>query len=149
MAQAKAPEKKTDWLVPTAVVLGGAGIAVGLYFYTKKPSGVDPGDTIRARFVFDYLGSGGSYLLLVRFGTYRVILGVDWFDPVGGLDRFTRTVNLPGPDSYQFDLSCRIPAGTSAGTYDAEGSVLSPDMSPGLDWIIRHFTKQAINVRKE
>jgi len=149
MAETKTPEKKTDWLVPTAVVLGGAGIAAGLYFYMKKPQGVDPGDTIRARFAFDYLGPGGSYILLVRFGTYRVILGIDGFDPVGGLDRFTRAVNLLGPDSYQFDLICLIPAGTSAGTYDAEGSILSPDMELGQDWITRHFTKQAINVRKE
>ena len=37
MAQTKAPpEKKTDWVTPTAVVLGVGGLSVGLYLYLRK-----------------------------------------------------------------------------------------------------------------
>lgn len=143
------PAKETNWLVPVAVVLGGAGIATGLYFYMKKPSGLDPGGKVRAHFTFDYLGAGGNYVLLVRFGWHRVIVGVDWFDPEEGMDRYTKAITLAGPDTYEFDVDCRIPDGAKASTYDAEGSVLTPDMEAGKDWIKRVFTDKAITVRKE
>ena len=148
MTTTKAPEKKTDWVVPTAIVLGGTGIIAGLYFYTKKPPGIDPGDKIRAHFTFDYLGDGGAYILLVRFGNHRISTLFDWFDPVGGLE-FTRSVNLSGPDSYEFDVDCVLPDGTPARTYDAEGSVLTPDMQPGEDYLLRVFKDKAITVRKD
>ena len=149
MAQIKAPEKKTDWLVPTAVVLGGTGIAAGLFFWMKKPPGVDPGDKVRAHFTFDYLGDGGSYILLVRFGYHRVSGLFDWFDPEEGMDRYTKSVSLPGPDAYEFDIDCVIPDSAPARSYDAEGSILTPGMQPGQDWLWRVFKDKAITVRKD
>ncbi len=148
MAATNAPERKTDWLIPTAVILGGAGVAGGLYLYMKKPPGVSPRDTIRARFTFDYTGQGGSYVLLVRFGYHRLSGLLDWFDPEEGLDRYTKPVNLGSPDSYKFDVDCLLPDGAAARTYDAEGSILSPDMRPGQEWILRVFKDKAITVRK-
>jgi len=142
-------KEKKDWLVPTAVVLGGAGIAAGLYFYMKKPPGVDVGDVIRAHFKFDYSGEGGSYRLLVRFGWYQPWYMPTGFDQEEGMDRYTKEVNLQGPDSYEFDLDCVIPTGVKASTYDAEGSILSLGMEPGKDWIERVFAKNVFTVRKD
>ena len=148
MVETKAPEKKGDKLSAVAVAIGGVGIAAGLYFYMKKPAGVDIGDTIRAHFGFDYLGGGGNYILLVRFGYHRLSGLITWFDPEEGLDRYTKPVALSGPDSYEFDVDCILPDGTPARTYDAEGSILTPDMQPGQDWILRVFKDKAITVRK-
>ncbi len=152
MAQMKsptrAPVKETNLLPAVAIVIGGAGVATGLYFWMKKPPGVDPGDTIRAHFTFDYLGSGGSYILLVRFGYHRISGLIDWFDPEEGLDRFTKLVNLTGPQAYKFDVDCKLPDAAPSRDYDAEGSVLSVDMQPGQDWILRVFKDKAITVRK-
>jgi len=146
MVQRVAPEKKSDWLVPAAVFIGGAGIAGGLYFYMKKPPGVDPGDKVRAHFSFGYQGNGGSYILLVRFGYHRISGLFDWFDPEEGL-LFSKQISLPVPDSYEFDVDCVIPDGTPARSYDAEASILSLDMQPGQDWILRVFKDKAITVR--
>jgi len=149
MVETKELKQKTDWLVPTAVVLGGVGIAAGLYFYMKKPSGVDPGDKVRARFTFDYLGSGGNYILLVRFGYHRISGLFEWFDPEEGLDNYIKPVTLASPDPYEFDVDCVLPDGTPARTYDAEASILTPYMQPGQDWLIRVFKDKAITVREE
>jgi len=144
MAEVGVKQGKTDWLVPAALLVGGAGVAAGIYFYMKKPPGVDPGDRIKAHFSFVFRGDGGSYILLVRFGYHRIS---DWFDPEEGLDRYTAPVNLPGPGSYEFDVVCILPDGTPARVYDAEGSVLSPSMQPGQEWLIRVFKDKAITVR--
>ena len=145
----RAPARETNWLPAVAIGIGGVGLAAGLYLWLKKPPGIDRGDTVRARFTFDYLGSSGSYVLLVRFGYHRISGLFDWFDPEEGLDRFTLPINLSGPDSYEFDIDCKIPDGAKVATYDAEGSVLSLDMKPGLDWILRVFKDKAITVRKD
>lgn len=144
------PETKTkDWVTPVVIVLGAGGIATGLYFALRKPPGISPGGVIRATFTFDYLGDEKDYVLLVRFGYYKIILGKDWFDPEEGLDQFTKRVPLPGPDSYKFNVDCVIPDGAKPDTYDAEGSILTPEMAPGKDWILRVFKKSALTVRKE
>jgi len=145
MAEVK---EKKDWMPVVALGLGGAGVVAGLYFFLKKPPGVSPSDVVRAHFRFDYVGEGGSYVLLVRFGWHRVLLGVDWFDPEEGMDRYTKAVTLQEPNTYEFDVDCRIPDGAKASTYDAEGSILTPDMQPGEDWILRVFKDKAITVRK-
>lgn len=55
--------------VTTIALIGAAAVAgVGLYLWSKGPPGVNPGDTVYGDFTFDYLGQGGSYILLVRFG---------------------------------------------------------------------------------
>jgi len=137
--------KKVDWVPVAAVGLGGAALAAGLYFFTKKPPGVEPGGEVQAHFKFDYLGEGGDYVLLVRFGYHRA---AGWFDPEEGLDNFTLPVTLPGPDIYEFDVDCILPDGTPARTYDAEGSILTPEMELGQDWILRVFKDKAITVRE-
>jgi len=142
-------EKKVDWLPIAAVGLGGAGLGLGLWMYLKKPPGISPGEVIVAKFSFDYLGAGGSYVLLVRFGYHRISGLINWFDPEEGMDRYTRAIVLPGPNSYEFDVRCVIPDGAKPGTYDAEGSILTPDMTPGQDWLVRVFSDKAITVRKE
>ena len=145
MAEVK---EKKDWLPVVAIGLGAAGAATGLILWMRKPPGASPGDVIRAHFKFDYVGEGGNYVLLVRFGWHRVIVGVDWFDPEEGMDSYTKAVTLAGPDTYEFDVNCRIPDGAKASTYDAEGSILTPDMEAGKDWVKRVFTDKAITVRK-
>lgn len=139
-------EKKVDWVPVAAVGMGAVAVGLGLYFYMKKPPGVSPGEVVRAHFAFDYLGEGGDYVLLIRFGYHRL---PEWFDPEEGLDRYMLDVSLPGPDTYEFDVDCVIPDGTPARTYDAEGSILTPEMEPGQDWILRVFTDKAITVREE
>ena len=143
------PKKKVDWLPPVAIGLGAVGVAAGLYFFMKKPPGVSPSDTVRAHFTFNYIGDGGSYVLLIRFGWHRVVLGIDWFDPEEGMDKYIKAVTLEGPDTYEFDVDCRIPDGAKASTYDAEGSILAPEMEPGQEWIIRAFKDKALTVLKE
>jgi len=146
MVQTGVEEKASNWLLPAAVIVGGTGIAVGLYFYMRKPPGVDPGDKVRAHFGFGYQGNGGSYILLVRFGYHRISGLFDWFDPEEGL-LFSKQISLPGSDSYEFDVDCVIPDGTPDRSYDAEASILSLDMQPGQDWILRVFKDKAITVR--
>jgi len=143
------PKEKKDWLPVAAIGIGGAGLALGLYLYMRKPAGVSPGGKVRAHFSFDYLGEGGDYVLLVRFGYHHLSGLIDWFDPEEGMDRYMLEVSLPGPDTYEFDVDCQIPDGAPARTYDAEGSILAPEMEPGQEWILRVFTDKAITVREE
>lgn len=140
-----AGDGKIEWGTIAALGAGAAAIGLGVYFWTKKPPGVSPGERIRAHFIFDYLGVGGDYVLLVRFGYHRL---ANWFDPEEGMDRYMLDVGLPGPDAYDFDVDCAIPGGAPARSYDAEGSILTPEMVPGHDWILRVFTDKAITVRE-
>jgi len=146
MAQVKAPEKKTDWLVPTAVVLGGAGIAAGLYFYMKKPPGVSPGEKFRVKFTFDCNGAGGSYYLQVHLGrlyTFSI------FDHVEGLGWYS-VVNLPGPDSYEFEFDCAIPMGTDPKSYDGEAGIRAAGAwDPPYNYIAGPVYKQGAVVVRE
>ena len=145
MPPVKEKEKKVSWLPIAAVGVGVAAVGFGLYFYTKKPPGVYPRDIIRAHFKFDYLGDGGDYVLLVRFG-WRGVFG---FDPEEGMDKYMLAVSLPEPDTYEFDIDCEIPMGAKPSTYDAEGSILTPEMVPGQDWIKRVFADKVIVVKEE
>jgi len=133
-------------LTAVAVVGGVAAVGVGAWFLMKKPPGVSPEDVVEANVNFDYLGEGGSYVVLVRFGYHRI---ASWFDPEEGLDRFMQSVNPSEPDHYEIAIDCLIPVGTPARTYDAEVSILTPSMEPGQDWIIRAFIDKAITVREE
>lgn len=138
-------ETRRDWVPAVTIGLGAIGIGAGIYFFLKRPEGVLPGDTVRASFSFDYLGLGGSYVLLVRFG-WRYPIG-GGFNPEEGLDRYMRNITLSGPDTYQLDVDCLIPDTVKASTYDAEGSILTPTMLPGQDWIIRHFADKVFEVK--
>lgn len=139
-------EKKRDILPVVAVGVGGVALAAGLYLYTKKPKGVDPGDVVTALFVFDYHGEGGIYVLQVGLGHLRF----GFFDNVDGL-RFRIEVNLPEPEvkpqHYEFLIDMELPVGTDPGTYDAEAIIRTPDMDVD-DYIVRVRTEGAIVVRK-
>ena len=138
-----------DWVTPIVITLGAGAVGTGLYLALRKAPGVSPGDIIRATFTFDYLDDEADYVLLVRFGYYRQVLGKDWFDPEEGLDQFIKEAHLPSPGSYEFTVDCVIPDGAKPDTYDAEGSILTPEMEPGTDWIQRVFKKGVLTVRKE
>lgn len=144
--------EKRDILTPIAIGIGTVGLGLGAYLFLKKPPGASPGDTVRAHFNFKYSGPGGDYILLVRFGYHRSVLGVDWFDPEEGMDRYTLLVSLPPPiylepSVYEYSIDCVIPDAAPKRSYDAEGSILTPQMEPGQDWILRVFKDKAINVR--
>lgn len=137
-------KEKRDWVPVAAVGVGVAAVGVGLYLYTRKPPGVDPGGAIRARFKFDYLGDGGTYVLQVSLGHVRVV--EPWFDHIEGMTWY-REVELPGPDTYEEDLDFEIPIGTTPATYDAEALIRTPEMD-WLDYLIKKVTKGAVTVRE-
>lgn len=139
-----ATDVKRDWVPAVAIVLGGGALALGLYFYTKKPPGVSPADIIRARFTFDYLGGGGTYVIQVSFGR---IYPFGIFDHVQGLT-WEREIELPGPDKYVEDLDCELAMAIEPGSYDAEALIRTPEMDP-FQYIIKFLTQEAINVREE
>lgn len=144
------PKKKKDIVTPIAVTVGSAALVTGLYFYMKKPKGVDPGDTIMAMFVFDYAGEGGDYILQVSLGHIRIM--EPFFDHVEGLT-WELEIKLPVPEEppqkWEFGLLCPLPAATSSGTYDAEALI----RTPGMDWLdylkgTKMVTKNAVKVRE-
>jgi len=144
MQETKAPKEKRDLLVPAAIAMGVAGVGLGLYFFTKKPEGVDPGDTVLARFKFGYVGSGGLYTFQVWFGAE--VLG-GWFNHVIGPFLSEAPLDEPGP--YEIDVECLIPMGTGAQKYDAESLIRIPGMGE-FDYLpgTKIITTGAINVRK-
>jgi len=137
-------KEKVDVVPVLAVGLGAAALGLGLYFYTKKPAGVEPGGTIRCHFKFDYLGEGGTYVLQVSLGHVRVV--EPWFDHIAGLTK-GKEIELLGPDTYEEDLDFDIPIGTTPATYDAEALIRTPEMD-WLDYLIKKVTKGAITVRE-
>lgn len=137
-------EKKVNWVPVAAVGIGVATVGLGVYFWTKKPPGVSPGGVVRARFKFDYLGEGGTYVIQLRLGYHRL---PGWFDPEEGL-LWYKEIELPEPGTYEDDLECVIPDGAPARTYDAEGSIRTPDIPPE-DRLLRVFIDKAVTVREE
>jgi len=146
MVETSELKQKTDWLVPTAVVLGGAGIAAGLYFYMKKPPGVDPGGSFDVTFNFDYLGEGGIFVLQVHLG--KLYVG-SIFDHVEGLG-WSKQVTLAGPDSYEFKINCILPMATDPKIYDGEAGIRAVGpWDPPYDYIAGPVYKNgAVEVRK-
>lgn len=146
MSPPKTQEKK-DWVTPLAIVVGVGGVATGLYFVLKKPPGVSPGESFKVSFSFDYLGSGGTYVLQVHLG--RLYTG-GIFDHIEGLG-WSKTVNLPGPDSYDFPFNCPLPMGTDPKTYDGEAGIRLPNIpwDPPYNYIAGPLHKSgAVEVRK-
>ncbi len=139
-------EKKRDIVPLVALGVGGVAVAAGLYFFTKKPTGVDPGAGLTALFSFDYLGEGGTYVLQIGLGHLR--FGI--FDNVDGL-RFRIEVELPKPEvkprHWEFTLGIVLPMGTEPGTYDAEALIRTPGMDVD-DYIVRTRTEGAVVVRE-
>lgn len=136
-------EEKKDWVTPVAIGAGVVGIGAGVYFLMKKPKGVDPGDTVIARFAFDYLGSGGTYVIQLSLGN---ILISQWFDRIEGLT-WSAEIELPSPDNYTFDLECPLPEAIKAQVYDAEALIRTPQMGD-REYLIKVVAKDAVRVRK-
>lgn len=140
-------EKKKDYVTPVAIGLGVAGLAAGIYFVTKKPAGVDPGEQIRAIVKFDYEGPTDTvpYIISIRFG--RNVLGI--FVPEVSLGTWQQDIELPGPGKYDFEIPIDVPPDAKAGKWRAELMIRYPEQELGHDWIFRAFRDDAINVRKE
>jgi len=143
------PEKKggTDWVVPVALVGGGAALGVGLWFYMKKPQGIDQGDDAVAKFKFHYEGASGQYILQVSLGHVRDI-GVQLFDHIEGLT-WTKEVELPESGEYEFTIPMDLPAAITPGIYDGEALI----RLPGSDWLDyvtggKLVTKSVITIRE-
>lgn len=149
MAREVVREEKTDWVTAAALGLGAVGVGIGLWLYLRKPPGVSPGDVIEAKFSFAYLSDGGNYILVVRFGYYKPLYMPFGFDEEEKMGRHTLSVILPGPGQYEFNVECIIPDGAPPRTYDAEGSILTPQMVIGSDWLYRVFDKGVVTVREE
>ena len=128
-----------------AVAGGGALLAGGLFLFLRKP-GVSPGGLVRATVKFDYLGEGGLYVIQIRLGTILWDLGFQWFKPKEGMI-YTLDIELPGPDSYEFEVDCRIPEGADEGTYDGECQIKTPDMAED-EYIIRELSQDVVKVEK-
>lgn len=138
------PKEKKDWVTPLVVAGGAAAVGVGLYLFMKKPPGVSPGGKVRAHFSFDYMGEGGIYIIQVSFGT---LYPLNIFDHIEGMT-WDMKVELPAPDTYEFDLDCKIPSAAKAKKYDAEALIRTPEMGI-FDYLIKIYTKSAIEVRGE
>lgn len=143
-------ENDRDLTPAIAAIGGGIAIAAGIYFFTRKPKGVDPGDSVVAVFKFNYSGDGGDYVLQVGLGKIVGLLVWDAFDNVDGL-RFPETIYLPPTDGIptpqEFELEFTIPEGTEAKTYDAEALIRTPTMDVD-DYIIRTRMEGALVVRE-
>lgn len=132
--------EKVNWVKVAGVGVGALGIAGGLYLFLRKPPGFDPGDTVTCHFSFEYLGTGGTYVLQVYFGS--TIIGGLFNHVFGCADE----VLLPATGVYEHDLLCKIPLGTKAQKYDAEALIRRPDMAE-FDYLIKRVTDGAITVR--
>lgn len=134
----KAGERK-DWVTPIAVV-GGAGVlGVGLWLFLKK-KGVAAGSDLVGHFVFDYAGTGGTYLLQISLGHIRAFI----FDHVEGAT-WTKEVQLEASGKYEIDFEFSLPDYIKAGTYDAEALIRTSSMD-WLDYFIKHEAKSAVIV---
>ncbi len=138
-------EKKTDWLTIGAIGVGLAALGVGVAFWLKK-EGVAPGGEFKATIKFDYVGLPGSYVLQVRLGWLVLGEPIAWFNPTAGM-KWTLDIDLAGPDSYEFEMICKIPEGADEGTYDAECQVKLPG-SDESTYITRDLDDNAIEVKK-
>ncbi|MDD4985401.1 MAG: hypothetical protein PHQ43_06380 [Dehalococcoidales bacterium] len=134
-----------DNIQTIALVGGTIAIGAGLYFYTRKPKGVDPGGKLTAVVSFDYFGQGGTYVVQVALGHLR--FGI--FDNIEGL-RFSTEIALPAPspkpERHQVTIELTLPEGMDDGTYDAEALIRYPYMDID-EYIIRIRTESAVIVR--
>ena len=133
---------KRDIFPTLAITAGIVAGGVGLYLYMKKPPGVSPGEAINAGFSFDYVDSGGTYVLQVYFIRYD-FLGFTYKRIWGRSEQ----IELPGPGSYGFDLIIPTPLGIPPDIYGAEALIRTPWMEE-FDYIKRLITNGAIKVRE-
>jgi len=124
MAEREISEKKKDWLVPAAVVLGGAGMVAGLLIYFKK-SGFGSGDKIYCVFKYKHAGPGGAYRA-------RVIMGhTIGSPPLGYFDEMDETMqesDIEVPGSVELKevknlVIYEVPKVLNPDKYDLEASL--------------------------
>jgi hypothetical protein len=138
---------KVNWGTVAAVGIGGAALGAGLYFFTRKPAGLDPGDNVKCNFSFDYSSPYPDetriYVLQVYFGDKIV----------GGF--FNRSfgdileVELTESDHYEFDLITHIPEGAQTKkNYDAEALIRTPEMDED-SYFVKVIKEKAIYVREQ
>ena len=138
-------EGKKDVVPAVAMVVGAAGVGAGLYFFLKKPSGIDQGDTLMASFKFDYAVPGGPYILQVSLG--RVLpLGI--FDHVEGLTRTLDIVLPESPREWEFLVLLPLPEATAPKSYDGEATIRRRGMD-WLDYLVKVTAKNVITVREQ
>lgn len=135
--------------VGTAIAIGAGGLALGaglFLFLSGRAKGVDPSDNVPVKFVFKYLGPGGTFVLGLRFGKPFPVIG---FVGERSMGDHELEIELLEPDVYEVPWIITLPDGAKPGNYDAEATILTPEMELGKDFIIRVFQKSAINVRKQ
>ncbi len=136
---------KRDTGTAVAIGVGALTLGVGIYFLSRKPPGVDPADEVQLKFVFEYTGPGGTFVLGLRFGKPLLLIP---FVSERSLGEYELEVELPGPDVYEVPWTITLPDGARPGIYDAEASILEPEMELGKDYLIKVIKKSALNVRK-
>ena len=128
MVEIQELKQKTDWLVPTAVVLGGAGIAAGLYFYMKKPS-FSAGDKIYCVFKYKHAGPGGAYRARVVMGHTVGSPPFGYFDE---MDETMQEYDIEVPPSVELKdvknlVIYEVPKVLNPDKYDLEASLRYSD----------------------
>jgi len=145
--------EKKDWAPLAALGIGAVGIGMGVYFFMKKPKGVDPGDIVIALVTFDYSGKGGNYIVDVSLGKLYSVGPIQIFDHIEGLT-WDLPLELPAPEeefqSFEFEVECKLPEAIAPKTYDGEVLLRTPDMEQ-FTYLpdARAWAKAAIKVRKE
>lgn len=128
MSMVEATEQKADWLVPTAIVLGGAGVIVGLLIYFKKTA-FGAGDKIYCVFRYNHAGPGGEYIARVIMGHTIGSPPIGYFDE---MDETKQEFNIEVPASTELEgvknlAIYEVPKVLVPDKYDVEASLRYPD----------------------
>lgn len=116
-------------------LLGLAAVGAWLLLRRKAAAAL-PGDTLLAEVEFEHLGPRNTFTLQVSLGDAQ-----NGFIPATGMV-WSKPILLPASDiftAHTFQMECRIPAGASPGTYDAEVVIKLVDVV-----MARMVTKNAV-----
>lgn len=129
-------EQRKDWVPIAAVGLGGVALALGVYFWTRKPPVFRAGDKVDSHYVFNHAGPGGEFLFRVTMGHTLKVGPVELFDE---MEETRQEFAAPVEPSEKFDtkevlVTYQIPEVLSPDKYDIEASIRYPDGSivPGM-----------------
>lgn len=121
MAETKAPEKKTDWVTPLAIIGGGGALAVGVFFMLKGKKTITPGQKLKVTFNFDYRRDAGNYLLRVALGNI-----VGWVFSTEESSIQDYPISLPASldwEKFSEKVDYSVPSALSPNVHDAEFSI--------------------------